>query len=189
MRGKLLLIGPLLLVFSAAAGSQTLSEYGALGANLAAETSKALDSATKAADVLGTRPRNSTPRNSTQHASSRGSATGQTAGQPTHSSPSEELMLSNRRTLEQAAKGHGAALLVTCATEGATLFVDHRAIAPAPAFLVLPAGKHILELKSPGYMSWRRAVSVSAGDKLKFEPELQESKQVPSNSRIVNLPF
>jgi hypothetical protein len=98
-------------------------------------------------------------------------------------------MLSNRRTLEQAAKGRGATLLVTCENEGATLFVDNRAIAHTPAYLILPAGKHIVALKSPGFVDWMREVAASAGDKLKFDAELQEVKPIQSDARIINLAF
>jgi len=98
-------------------------------------------------------------------------------------------MRSNRRTLEQLARQHGAMLHVACVPQGATLFVDHRAIARAPADLHLPAGKHILELKSPAFLDWNQEVSVSAGAKLSFDLKLQENKQVQSDKRIINLPF
>jgi len=48
--------------------------------------------------------------------------------------------------------------------QGATLFVDHRAIARTPVDLRLPAGKHNLGVKSPPYQDWIQEISVAAGE-------------------------
>ncbi len=180
---RTLLPGPLVVVLYAVAWSQTLTEYAGIGATSAAGASKTAGTAAKAVDVLGKRLGESLTN----------------PGAPRQLKPSsspEDLMRSNRRTLEQAAGKRGAMLHVTCVPPGATLFVDHRAVAHAPAGLLLPAGKHILELKSPAFLDWNHEVSVSAGEKLSFElklqgnqQELQENKQAQSGQRIINLQF
>jgi hypothetical protein len=105
-----------------------LTEYGVLGANSAAGTSKAAGTAAKAADVLGKQL-----GESIANTSSGGSAPGQLK----QSSSQEDLMRSNQLALEQAAREHGAMLHVTCVPQAA-LFIDHRAIARAPADVRLP---------------------------------------------------
>jgi len=98
-------------------------------------------------------------------------------------------MLSNRKTLEQGAGKRGAMLHVSSLPPGATLSVDDRVVARTPVDLRLPAGKHTLALKSPAYLNWTQEVSVSDGEKLSFEPKLQENKQAQSDNRIINLSF
>jgi PEGA domain len=181
MRRTLYSLMPLVaLLYTTAAWSQTMIEYGGIGANSFTGISKAAGATSNAANVLGKRL-----GDSMVNATSGGPAPGQQKQSP---SP-DDLMLSNRRALEQEAGKHGALLHVTSVPQGATLFVDHRMIARAPADLRLPAGKHTLELKSPAYQDWNQEVSVSAGEKLSFEPKLQENKQAQSDKRIVNLSF
>lgn len=76
------------------------------------------------------------------------------------------------------------------------LFVDHQAIARTPAVVRLPVGKHTLELKLPRYLAWNQEVTATDGEKLSFEPKLQENqqaqqenKQAQSDNRIINLSF
>jgi hypothetical protein len=161
-------------------------EYGALGANASAGTSMAASPAAKAADVLGKRL-----GDAVQNAGSVGSPPAQQKPSP---SP-DDLMRSNRQALEQSAREHGATLHITSEPQGATLLIDHRPVAHTPADLRLSAGKHNLALRSPAYLDWSQDVSVSDGDKLSFDPKLQQDKQTqqarqaPSDNRIINLSF
>ncbi len=183
MRRKLVWMGPLVVVLSAAAWSQTLVEYGALGSGTATGTAKAAGAVSKAADGLGKRLSGS--RANTGSPSS-APLRGIQAKRP---SSSPDPMLINRRALEQAAGKRGAALHVAGVPAGAVLYVDSRAVARTPADISLPAGKHLLELKSAAFLAWRQEVSVAAGEKLSFEPKLEENKQTQSDKRIVNLDF
>jgi hypothetical protein len=182
MRRTLLSTMSLVAVLHAAAWSQTMIEYGGISANSSSGISKAAGATAKAADVLGRRLGDSIAKTS-----SGGSASA--PERQKRSSSADDLMRSNRRTLEQGAGEHGAMLHVTCVPQGAMLFVDHRAIAHAPVDLRMPAGKHTLELKSPAYQDWNQEVSVSAGEKLSFEPKLQENNQAQNDKRIINLSF
>jgi hypothetical protein len=167
---------PLAAVLHAAAWSQTMIEYGGLSANSATGISKAAGATAKAADGLGNRLGDAI--------GNPGPARSAPSAQPGQSSDPDHLMRANRWTLE-----HGAILHVTCVPQGATLFVDRRAVARTPAELRLPPGKHILELKSPAFLDWSWQVSLSAGEKLSLEPKLQQDKQVQSDKRIINLSF
>ncbi len=180
MNRKMLWITSLVVIFCSAAWSQTMIQYGALGANSAAGTSGAANSAANIVNVLNNRL-----AGLNANTSSGSSAPGQASQSPTV----EELMRSNRRTLEQGALEHGAMLHAASVPQGAMLYVDHRAIARTPADLRLPAGKHILELKSPAFMDWKQEVSVAAEEKLTIEPKLQADTQAQNDKRIINLAF
>jgi hypothetical protein len=180
MARKLSFLIFLVSVLPAAAWSQTMIEYGGVSATSSPGISKAADATTKAVGGLGKRL-----GNSIAGASSGGSE----PGQQNHLSSPDSLMRSNRQTLEQGAGKHGAMLHVSSVPQGATVFVDHRPVALAPVDLRLPAGKHTIELKSPSYSDWSQEVSVSDGEKLSYEPKLQENKQAQSDSGIINLSF
>lgn len=180
MDRKLVLLVFLISVLHAAAWSQAMIEYGGVSTTSSSGISKAAGATNKAVDALGNRL-----GNSLAGTSSGGSA----PGQQSHLSSPDDRMRSNLQALEQGAGKHGALLHISSIPKRATVLVDHRPVARTPVDLRVPAGKHTLALKSPAYLDWAQEISVSDGEKLSFEPKLQENKQAQSDDRIINLSF
>jgi hypothetical protein len=98
-------------------------------------------------------------------------------------------MRSNRQLLEYNARERGGAMLhISSVPENATLYVDHLVVADAPTDLRLSTGKHILELKSPGFRAWTQEITV-AGKTLSLAPKLSEETPPQNDKRIINLSF
>lgn len=182
MRRTLLWITPLAALLCASAWGQVMIEYGGMGATSATGISRAAGSVAGAADTLGKRLGDAI-------------ANPGRPGAAAATSP-DNPRLSSRRAMQHPAGQHGAMLHVASVPQGAMLFVDHRAIARTPVDVRLPVGKHALELKLPSYLEWTQEVSAADGDKLSFEPKLQENQQAQqenkpaqSDGRIINLSF
>jgi plastocyanin len=82
------------------------------------------------------------------------------------------VMRSNRQKLEANAGPQAATVHIASATAHAVVYVDNHAVAYAPAELRMSAGQHLIEVREPGFTSWRQQVTAAAGQKLELEPKL-----------------
>jgi formylglycine-generating enzyme required for sulfatase activity len=71
--------------------------------------------------------------------------------------------LGRRQTLTATLVPAGAAVTVQSTTAGAVLWVDGAQAGPLPMTAQLAAGTHALEIRAPGYKTWRRELAVVTG--------------------------
>jgi hypothetical protein len=82
--------------------------------------------------------------------------------------PGEETVL------ELSLRRGSGQLEVVSSEPGAELYVDGQRTARLPAgTLQLAPGRHRLEVRKPGFASWRRQVSVTAGETVRVDVELR----------------
>lgn len=177
MRRILSWIIALVALLCTAAWSQTMIEYSGVASSSSTGISKAAGSVANATDALGKRL---------------GDALANTGSADSAASSRKQTSSDGQKPPTR----NGAILHITSSPQGAMLFVDHQAIARTPAVVRLPVGKHTLELKLPRYLAWNQEVTATDGEKLSFEPKLQENqqaqqenKQAQSDNRIINLSF
>jgi formylglycine-generating enzyme required for sulfatase activity len=78
--------------------------------------------------------------------------------------------LGRRQTLAATLAAAAAAVNVQSGTAGAVLWVDGARIGPLPLTVQLTAGTRALEIRAPGYQSWRQQVTVVAGQAQSIGP-------------------
>ena len=61
---------------------------------------------------------------------------------------------------------------VSADVEGAEVYVDREFVGNSPAKLKLSAGKHVIEVKQPGYLDYKREVAVTDGAELSLKATL-----------------
>jgi len=86
----------------------------------------------------------------------------------------ESTMEENRRQLEAKAQKQGGAVHVDSAPQRATILVDGAPVAYTPADLKIREGKHVIELKRPASLPWRKEISLSRGEKLSLNGQLED---------------
>jgi PEGA domain len=135
--------------FSSSAWAQAAAAYGGLAAHSAAAT-------TKAATALG-------------------STLGQVEErQGAKLSSLENGMEANRQKLEAKGQKGGGTVHIGSVPAMAGVYVDDALVAYTPVDLKMAEGKHVIELKRPTSLPWRKEISLSPGGKLSLNPELRE---------------
>ena len=135
--------------FSSSARAQTAAEYGVLAGHSGVVTTKT--------------------------ASGLGSKTGQLVErQGARLRSVEGTMEENRRKLEAGGQKAGGAVHVDSVPQKATILVDGAPIAYTPADLKIPEGKHVIELRRPASLPWRKEISLTPGERLSLSAELQD---------------
>ncbi len=85
----------------------------------------------------------------------------------------ENVMEENKQKLEQKSREGGAALHIDSVPGRGTVSIDGAKVAHTPTELKVPEGKHVIEVTLPGYLPWRREVSLSRGENLSLKAELE----------------
>ena len=135
--------------FSSSALAQAAAEYGVLAGHSGVVT-------TKIASGLGSKARQLDERQGARLKSV------------------ESTMEENRRQLEAKGQKEGGAVHIDSVPPKATILVDGAPIAYTPAELKVPEGKHVIELKRPASLPWRKEISLTRGERLSLSPELQD---------------
>ena len=135
--------------FSSSARAQAAAQYGVLAGHSGVVT-------TKIASGLGSKARQLDERQGARLKSV------------------ESTMEENRRQLEAKGQKEGGAVHIDSVPPKATILVDGAPIAYTPAELKIPEGKHVIELKRPASLPWRKEISISRGEKLSLNGELQD---------------
>ena len=71
--------------------------------------------------------------------------------------------LGRRQTLTAALVQASASVSVQSSTAGATLWVDGNRVGALPVIAELPAGTRAMEIRAPGYKTWKQSIAVTAG--------------------------
>ena len=145
--------------FSSSARAQAAAEYGVLAGHSGVVT-------TKIGAGLGSKTRQLDERQGARLKSVEGT------------------MEENRRQLEAKAQKQGGAVHIDSAPQKATILVDGAPIAYTPADLKIPEGKHVVELTRPTSLPWRKEISLSRGEKLSLNGELQDKYKSVLNFSI-----
>ena len=83
-------------------------------------------------------------------------------------------MEENRRKLEAGGRKTGGVVHIESVPRKATILVDGAPIAYTPADLKIPEGKHVIELRRPASLPWRKEISLTRGERLSLSAELQD---------------
>src|ERR1019366_8056326 len=115
-----------------------------------------------------------------------GSALGGATKQATQSvqkdvpKPTPPNLDANRKAVAAKARKSGASTVrIDSTPSGALISVDNIALAHTPTSLTLPKGKHVIELRHGGYISWQKAIVLAEGEKLSLNPALEDPKTSP----------
>jgi hypothetical protein len=149
IRATLLVIATMLAIgiYSAPLRGQGLAEYG-MSASRSASIGARMGSGIKGATPLASRVQQASryPQSSIE---------------------------SNRRKLEEKGRRSGAPVKIESVPDKAAVRVDGALVAYTPTELTIPEGKHVIELKRPGFVTWRKEVSLNPGDSQSLKPELE----------------
>jgi len=135
--------------FSSSARAQAATEYGVLTGHSGVVT-------TKTASGLGSKTRQLDEHQGTRLKSVEGT------------------MEENRRKLEAKGQKEGGAVHIDSVPQKATILVDGAPIAYTPADLKIPEGKHVIELRRPASLPWRKEISLTRGERLSLSAQLQD---------------
>jgi len=83
------------------------------------------------------------------------------------------VMQQNRLKLEAKSGSSGGSVHVESLPDKATISVDGAAVAYTPADLKLPEGNHSVELTLPGFLPWRKDITVSREGNMLLKAELR----------------
>jgi S1-C subfamily serine protease len=72
----------------------------------------------------------------------------------------------------QTPAGFGT-VTITSDPDGAEIYVDDKFVGNAPAKLKLPAGNHVMTLKTAGFKEWKRTLEVLKGSQVTLKPALE----------------
>jgi hypothetical protein len=85
----------------------------------------------------------------------------------------QSVALENRKKLEEKGRQGGGNVHVDSTPEKAAISVDGSVVAYTPTDLTIPEGKHVIEVKSPACLPWRKEIAVDKGGSLALKADLE----------------
>ncbi len=158
---KLLLVAAIFMITGAlvpsAAYPQAAVEYGMAASKSTAAASRASSSMRSSVKSIPRQP----------------AARGKLVIPPLATKNLQTVMNENREKLEAESKKGGGTVQIESVPDKATIAVDGAPVGQSPAELMLPAGKHLIELTHPRFDPWYMEVTINAQESTSVTAQLE----------------
>jgi len=93
---------------------------------------------------------------------------------PRTSKSPQSVVQENKLRLEEKSREAGGTVRIESVPDKAMVSIDGAVVGYTPTELKVPEGSHLIQLTRPGFVSWRREISVTREENISLRAELED---------------